>query len=357
MGFIKDLFSSPDPPPPVDWGNVGEQQAAANIEAARVGAQLARPDVVTPYSTTTFRETAPDRYLGSTFLTPEYEALRTGEAGIQRGLQNLAETRMGDIPTTPLTTQGMTAEPGVFQYSAVGAQPEFSTAGATYALPGYSDLDAYTSNAANEFFNRATARLNPQFDRAQNALRTQLITSGIPEGSDAYNEEMRLFNQQRSDALADLASQSIFQGQTLQANMMANILSGRGQQLGEIATEYNIAQGRRAQDIAERQQQVALEREARDRQIAEAIRLRQQPLSELSALMTGTTPFTQVAAQGPMPVAPVSGPAPVDLGAITSTQQADALARFQGAQQQQSTLLGLGATLGGSVLSNPGLFD
>jgi signal transduction histidine kinase len=357
MAFIKDLFSSPDPPPPVDWGNIGEQQAAANIEAARVGAKLARPDVVTPYSTTTFRETAPDRYLAATTLEPEYEALRGGEAAIQTGLQRLAAGRMLDVPTSPFTTQGMTPEPGPFQYSTVAPQPEFSTAGATYALPGYEDLDAYTSNAANEFFNRATARLNPQFDRAKRALRTQLLTSGIPDNSDAYREEMRLFDQQRSDALSDLASQSVFQGQTLQSNMIANILAGRGQQLGEIATEYDVAQRRRAMGISEQQQQVALDREARDRQIAEAIRMRQQPLSELSALMTGTTPFTQVAAQGPAPVGAVSGPAPVDLGAITSMQQADALARYQGAQQRQSTMLGLGATLGGSVLSNPGLFD
>ena len=61
MGFIRNLFSSPQMPAPVDYGAIGQEQAVANIEAARVGAQLARPDVATPYSTTTFRETAPDR--------------------------------------------------------------------------------------------------------------------------------------------------------------------------------------------------------------------------------------------------------------------------------------------------------
>ena len=55
MGFIRDLFSSPKPPPPIDFGAIGRQQQAANVEAARVGAKLARPDVLTPYSTTTFR--------------------------------------------------------------------------------------------------------------------------------------------------------------------------------------------------------------------------------------------------------------------------------------------------------------
>jgi hypothetical protein len=357
MGFIRDLFSSPEPPPPVDYGAIGQQQTEANVEASRLQARLSRPDVVSPYSTTTFRETEPDRYLQTMMLEPAYEQLRAGETAIQSGLQNLAAQRLRDVPTSPFTTQGMTGEPQPFQYSGVGPQPGYSTEAATYALPGYSDLNTYTSNAANEFFNRAVARLNPQFDRAQRGLRTQLINSGIPEGSGAYDEEMRLFNQQKSDALSDLASQSVFQGQTLQSNIMANILTGRGQQLSEIGTEYDVAQRRRTQGITEQQQQIELQRYARDRQIAEAIRMRQQPLSELSALMTGTTPFTQVAAAGPSPVPPTPGPAPIDLGGIATLQQADAMARFRGAQQQQSTLLGLGATIGGSLLSNPGLFD
>ena len=356
MAFIRDLFSSPEPPPPVDYTALGQQQEAANVEAARLGARLARPDLASPYSTTTFREYAPDTYLGTTTLAPEYERLRAGEAAVQQGLQGLAANRLLDVQTSPFTTAGMTAEPDRFQYSSVGAQPQYSTAGAPYALPGYSDLNTFTSNAADEFFNRATARLNPQFDRAERGLRTQLINSGIPEGSGAYIEEMRLFNQQKSDALADLASQAVFQGQTLQSNILGNILTGRGQQLGEIASDYDIAQRQRAQDIVEGQQQVALDRQARDREIAEALRMRQQPLQELSTLITGTTPFSQAAVQGPPVVAPVTGPAPVDFGNIAAMQQADQIARFQGAQQQQQTMLGLPITLGASLLSNPGLF-
>ena len=42
MAFIKDLFSSPDPPPPVDYGAIGQQQEAANLEAARVGVRIAQ---------------------------------------------------------------------------------------------------------------------------------------------------------------------------------------------------------------------------------------------------------------------------------------------------------------------------
>jgi len=74
------------------------------------------------------------------------------------------------------------------------------------------------------------------------------------------------------------------------------------------------------------------------------------PLSEAAGLITGTTPFTQAAAVGPPRVSPAPGPAPVDLGAIAGMQQADALARFQGAQQRQASALNVPVTLGAAYL-------
>jgi hypothetical protein len=353
MGFIKDIFSSPKPPPPVDFGAIGQQQAASNLETARVGARLARPDVVTPFSTTTFRETAPDQYLATQTLAQPYEGLRVGEAGIQGRIQELAAGRLGQVPTGALDVSGFQAEPTRFDYGAIGAQPTYDTSAASYQLPSYAGLDAYTTDAANEFYNRALSRLNPQFDRSERRLRTRLINAGIPEGTDAFNREFELFRQGKADALSDLASQSVFQGQSLQSNILGNILTGRGQQLGEIGTEYDVAQRRRQQQIAEGQQQVALDREARDREIAEAVRLRQLPLSEAAGLITGTTPFTQAAAAAPLRVAPVASPAPVDLGALASAGQADQLARFQGQVAQQGAGLGFLGTLGAGLLRRP----
>ena len=345
MGFIRDMFSSPEPPPPVDYGQLRQDQSVVDRESARLQTALSRPDMVTPYSTTTFRETSPDQFLGTYTLAPEYEAIRGQEAGIQAGLQGLAAERLGQVDRGAFTTAGLPGEPAPFTYDQFGAQPTYSTAGASYQLPNFTDLNTFTSNAADNFFNRATARLNPQFDRAETALRTQLINSGIPEGSGAFNQELELFRQQKNDQLADLASQAVFQGQTLQSNILGNILQGRGQQLQELGTEFDVAQAQRGQQIAEAQNQYALAQQARDRAIAERLRDRQQPLTELSALLTGTTPFTQAAAQGPGTLAPVQGPPPVDLGSLAAAQQADRLARFQGAQQQQATALGIPTTL------------
>ena len=66
--------------------------------------------------------------------------------------------------------------------------------------------------------------------------------------------------------------------------------------------------------------------------------------------MTGTPPFTPVAAVGPAPIAATRGPAPVDFGAIAGMQQQDLLARYAGQQQQQSTALGIPTTLAAAYL-------
>ena len=350
MGFISDLFSSPKPPPPVDFGAVGRAQSAENSAVARLGAKLARPDVVTPYTTTTFRETSPDQYLATQTLAQPYEGLRIGEAGLQGQIQSLAAGRLGQVPTGALDVSGFQAEPTQFDYGTLGDAPTYDTSGAGYQLPSYGGLEEYTTNAADEFYNRAISRLNPQFDRSEQRLRTQLLTAGIPEDSDAYRREFQIFRQGKDDALSDLASSSVFQGQSLQSNILGNILTGRGQELGEIGTEYDVAQRRRQQLVSEGQQQVALDREARDRQIAEAVRLRQLPLSEAAGLLTGSTPFSQVAAAGPPGIPAARAPSPVDLGAISGLQQQDALARFQGEQQRQSTALSVPTTLGAALI-------
>jgi hypothetical protein len=353
MGFISDLFSSPKPPPPVDFGAVGRAQSAENSAVARLGAKLARPDVVTPYTTTTFRETSPDQYLATQTLAQPYEGLRIGEAGLQGQIQSLAAGRLGQVPTGALDVSGFQAEPTQFDYGTLGDAPTYDTSGAGYQLPSYGGLEEYTTNAADEFYNRAISRLNPQFDRSEQRLRTQLLTAGIPEDSDAYRREFQIFRQGKDDALSDLASSSVFQGQSLQSNILGNILTGRGQELGEIGTEYDVAQRRRQQLVSEGQQQVALDREARDRAIAEAVRLRQLPLSEAAGLLTGSTPFSQQAAAGPPGIPAARAPSPVDLGALASAGQADQLARFQGEVSQQGGSLGLLGTLGAGLLRRP----
>ena len=177
MGFIKDMFSSPKPPPPVDYGEIGRQQTAANVESARHGARWVRRDFGTPYATTTFRETSPDQWLGTYSLAPEYEGLRAGEALVQGGLQTLGARRLGQVDPGAFDYQGITANPAAFDYGQFGALPTLDLSGTQYNLPAAGDLNTFTTNAANTYFNQALSRLQPEFDRAQTQLEDRY---GIP---------------------------------------------------------------------------------------------------------------------------------------------------------------------------------
>ena len=355
MGFIRDMFSSPSPPPPVNYQQIGQNQTAANRDAALLSAQLARPDVVTPYQTSTYHDIGgadEDRFLIQQSLAPEYEQMRQREAGIQGGIQSLAGQRLGQIDPQAFTAEGLPPEPEAFNYQQeVGAMPEFSTAGATYQLPEFSGLQNMATQATDQFYQSALGRMAPEFDRAEEGLRTQLITSGLPVGSEAYNREIERFRQQKGDALSQLATSSMMQGQQYARGQMGDILTGRGQQLAEIGAEFDVLGQQRAQLGQEARAEREMGQQARDRAIAERLRFRQQPLSELSALLTGQTPFTQAAAAGPL-LQPggVAGPAPVDFGNIAAMQQQDALARYAGAQQQQAGALGIPTTLAAAFL-------
>lgn len=90
-------------------------------------------------------------------------------------------------------------------------------------LSGLLDRPVTMDNEAAEsrLFDLGTKRLNPQFARDEEALRTRLVNSGIRQGSDAWNAEMDDFGQRRNDAYNSLA------------------LAGRGQAMQELLAERN----------------------------------------------------------------------------------------------------------------------
>lgn len=90
-------------------------------------------------------------------------------------------------------------------------------------LGGLLDRPVDLNNEAVEarLFDLGSKRLTPQMARDEDAMRTRLINSGIRQGSDAWNTEMDDFNQRKNDAFNQLA------------------LGGRAQSIQEILTERN----------------------------------------------------------------------------------------------------------------------
>lgn len=152
-------------------------------------------------------------------------------------------------------------------------------------------------NEATEsrLFDLGSRRLDPMFARNEDALRTRLANSGIQPGSAAWNAEMTQFGQSRNDAYDQL------------------LLTGRGQANQEMLTERN------------------------------------QPINEISALMSGSqvsqpsfanTPNTQVAG--------------VDYAGMVNNNYNAQMQQYQAKLGQQNAMMGglfgLGGTLGGAAM-------
>ena len=52
----------------------------------------------------------------------------------------------------------------------------------------------------DSIYGRAISRLDPQFAQREAALKTQLANQGLTMGSEAYNNELQRFGNERSDA-------------------------------------------------------------------------------------------------------------------------------------------------------------
>jgi hypothetical protein len=192
-------LKSPKPPPAPDPMKTAQAQTGMNIDTAVAQQLVNMTDQAGPDGGLSYAQNGTNSYTdsnGRTVNIPRFTATQT------------------------LSPQGQ-------QLHDINAQSDINLA--TLArdqgarLGGLLDRPVDLNNEAVEsrLFDLGTKRLNPQFARDEEAMRTRLINSGIRQGSDAWNTEMDDFNQHKTDAYDQLA------------------LGGRGQAIQEILTERN----------------------------------------------------------------------------------------------------------------------
>ena len=217
--------SAPAPPDPVA---TAKAQGDMNQNTATTQQLLNMTNQVTPDGSLTYNQTGTNSFVGAdgkTYSVPQFTATQTlsPEQQALKALTDKTKSNIGQI--------------GVNQSSKIG-----DLLGTNLKL----------GNEATEarLMELGSARLNPQFARDEESIRTRLANSGIRQGSDAWNAEMQRFGQTKNDAFNSL------------------LLAGRGQANTELMAERNA------------------------------------PINEISALMSGSqvsnpnfasTPQTQVA--------------------------------------------------------------
>lgn len=222
-------MSKPKAPPAPDYAGLAQQQGTENRDSAYFNTTLNRANQYTPYGSLTWETRAGanpnDPQAGDwtqrMTLAPEQQRLLDSQ---NRVSQNLADT----------------AEAGLNRVGAAMATP--------FDMSRFGDPQVQANDESRRRVEEAMmSRLQPQFDRDNQALRTRLAQSGITVGSQAYNDEMARADRGLTDA------------------RMQAVLAG-GQ---------------------EESRQTQLSQMLRQAGIQEQAWMRQLPLNELNALRTG----------------------------------------------------------------------
>ena len=222
--------SAPQAPAPVvvNPSASATGQASFNKEAALQQRALNMVDQYTPQGSTKFEATGTD-----VEGIPQYKVTQEFSPE-QQALYDLSTGTArdyGEIAQSQLGKVRSTLE-SPFSLEAMGAAPT---------------VNEQTRMATRDAM---LARLEPQYAKDRAALETSLANQGFMTGTEAYNNAMDEFNRMRNDAY-----------------LAADLQAGN-----EMARMYG------------------LETTARDRAINEMLMQRQQPMAELSSLISGSQP-------------------------------------------------------------------
>lgn len=267
------MQSAPSPPPAPDPEKTAAAQGNMNTNTAITQQLLNQTNQVTPDGTLTYNQTGTNSFVGAdgkTYTLPQFTATQTLSPTQQllKDLSDQTKTNIGNI--------------GVQQSQKIG------------------DLLGTNVNLNNDavegrLMELGTKRLDPQFARDEESLRTRLANSGIRAGSDAWNAEMQRFGQTKNDAINQL------------------LLSGRGQSINEILTERN------------------------------------QPINEISALMSGSA-----VSQPNFTNTPQTNVGGVDYAGMVQNNYNAAMDKYKADVSSNNAamggMFGLGGTLAGGVM-------
>ncbi|MFC3228792.1 tail fiber domain-containing protein [Marinibaculum pumilum] len=221
-------------------------------------------------------------------------------------------------------------------------------------------------------YERASARLDPQFEQAQSSLHNSLVNQGIFPGQPAYSKAMEDFGRTKNDAYSSAVNDAILAGGGEQSRLFGLGLAGRQQGFDEALASgnfanqaqqqaYGQASNTRSQLFNEQMQSgqigfnqalanANLQNQARATAIQEALLQRSLPLNELAAFMGSSQGVTAPQYAAPAQV----GVSPVDVSgnywnSYTAQQNAQN-ARNAQSGQMMSSLFGLGGQIGAAAI-------
>lgn len=246
-----------------DYTGAAEAQAASSREVTEQQTWANRPNQVTPFGTQSWQQTPSydpttgqtlNKWTQTTTLDPDSQEALDNQQRLQAQRSGLAEGMYGRV------ADEYSQAPDYSNYEALGLTPQAMSFGGGAK---------YSQEAGDALYNQFSARNEPQFQRAQDAKRTQLYNMGLKEGDEAYD-----------NAMSDLSTQQ--QDARQQAQYQASI--GAGQEAARMqGMDISAGQAQYGQQMTSANYQNTL----RQQQIAEDMQRRGYSLNEINAILTG----------------------------------------------------------------------
>ena len=330
-------MGKPKAPKPPDPKATAAAQTGTNISTAAANAFLNNVNQVGPDGSISYRQigsqSITDPSTGTSYqilqfeqrteLSPDGRRINRVGNETQLGLARLARgqtNRISDVLGRNVSFDGLPAAgaPAALQGGAIndgsglgagrgiwggkGLKPDRGIADSYGDEGGYAEQRGRVEEAL-------MSRLNPSLERDRENLRTQLSNQGIKLGSDAFDRGMEDFGRQSNDArmaailgagqeqnrLADLdRSRAQFGndaagqrfGQSLAKQQAVN--SAQAQRFGQRTAQAGFGNAAQAQAFGQDQARFGAQNDARAMAANETMALRNQPINEISALMSGS---------------------------------------------------------------------
>lgn len=334
-------------------------QTGTNIGTAVANSYLNNVNQVTPDGSLSYSQTGSknyyDPYTGKSYDIPQFTATQqlsqqqqaikdqTDAAELNLGkLANSQSGRLNDLLGKPMDLNGAPAagdasKLGLPNYQQFGSGPQLQTS--------YTDDFSQDKQAVQDAM---MSRLNPQIENDRSALEQRLANQGIMPGSKAYETAMNQNAQATNDARTSvLLASGQEQSRLAQlANQQATFGNNANQQMWN--NQFQATQGNNAlagQKYADQQTQFNAQNTARNQYLQEQYQQRNQPINEISALLSGaqvTNPNFVNSANSQI--------ATTDVAGLINNNYNQKLAAYQQQQQQAGGILGGLFGLGNSMI-------
>jgi hypothetical protein len=383
-------LSKPDPPQPPNPYATAAAATGTNVGTAIANKYLNQVNQVTPQGTLNYNQTGSydwsDPTTGQVYNIPSFTATQTPSAQQQAiqsqqeaaaynlaGMANAQSGRVSSLLSTPFNPNSggpARGDPGAITnapraqtdiYGVGSIQKQFGDAGDITRTYGPADNFSADRQRVEDSL---MARMNPQLGIERKNIEQRLADQGIRYGSQAYASAMDDYNRQANDArfaavgqagaeqqrmnqmagsLAAFqnAAQAQDYGQQLGRGSFAN--QGQAQEFSQMATRGTFNNAGLAQQLAQAQSGFNAQNAARNAYLQEQYTSRNQPINEITSLMSGG----QV--QAPSWInAPGSQIATTDIGGLINQNFNQQMGNYQAQNQNWQNTMGgiLGAGAG-----------